>query len=234
VLIEGASGNDGRKVAGFAAKRMSYAWGIPVLQIGFAMTAPLAFQSPQLTTLWWVTLLAVFLPETVMSARMRSAASAVKADRGSKMVVILTANFSIVLGYFVASWFPSLNFGRGWRVAFFVGLAVLGGGMVFRWYAIRMLGRFFTFDVAISAGQTVIETGPYRWIRHPSYAGSLVGYIGVGLTLGNWVALLVPAMCMAAAYSYRIPVEEQALVAGLGPAYEDYRTRTWRLVPFVY
>jgi protein-S-isoprenylcysteine O-methyltransferase Ste14 len=198
------------------------------------MSVPLVFQSPLFRTLWWVTLLAVFLPETVMSKRLTSGAGAVKADRGSKMVVILTANFSIVLGYFVASWFPSMAFGRGWREVFFAGLVVLVGGMMFRWYAIRVLGRFFTFDVAISAGQTVIETGPYRWIRHPSYLGSLVGYVGVGMTLGNWVALLVPAVCMMAAYSYRIPVEERALVAGLGQAYEEYRERTWRLVPFVY
>jgi protein-S-isoprenylcysteine O-methyltransferase Ste14 len=198
------------------------------------MSVPLVFQSPLFRTLWWVTLLAVFLPETVMSKRLTSGAGAVKADRGSKMVVILTANFSIVLGSFVASWFPSMAFGRGWREVFFAGLVVLVGGMMFRWYAIRVLGRFFTFDVAISAGQTVIETGPYRWIRHPSYLGSLVGYAGVGMTLGNWVALLVPAVCMMAAYSYRIPVEERALVAGLGQAYEEYRERTWRLVPFVY
>ena len=198
------------------------------------MAIPLAFQFPFFTTLWWVALAAVFLPETVMSRRLTSAAGAVKADRGSKMVVILTANLSIVLGYFVASWFPSMNFGAGWRAAFLVGLMVLIGGMIFRWYAIRVLGRFFTFDVAISAGQTVIETGPYRWIRHPSYAGSLAAYIGIGMTLGNWVALLVPPLCMAAAYAYRIPVEERALVAGLGEAYEKYRKRTWRLVPFAY
>jgi protein-S-isoprenylcysteine O-methyltransferase Ste14 len=198
------------------------------------MTAPLAFQSPLLTTVWWLTLLAVFLPETVMSTRLRSEAGAVKADRGSMTVVIVTANLSIVLGFLVASIFPSMAFGRGWRVVFFVGLAVLVGGMAFRWYAIRMLGRFFTFDVAISAGQTVIESGPYRWVRHPSYLGSLVGYVGVGMTLGNWAALMVPVLCMAAAYSYRIPVEERALIAGLGTAYEEYRTRTWRLIPFIY
>lgn len=198
------------------------------------MSVPLVFQSPLFTTFWWVTLAAVFLPEMVMSTRLKSASGAVKADRGSMLVVILMANLSIVLGYFVASWFPSLDFGEDWRAAFFAGLGVLVGGMMFRWYAIRVLGRFFTFDVAISAGQTVIETGPYRWIRHPSYLGSLVGYVGIGLTLGNWVALLVPAVCMMAAYSYRIPVEERALVAGLGQAYEEYRERTWRLVPFVY
>jgi hypothetical protein len=106
------------------------------------MTVPPAFQSALLRTLWWATLMAVFLPETVMSMRLRSAAGAVKADRGSKMVVILTANLSILLGFLVASWLPSMAFGRGWRGVFFVGLAVLAGGTMFRWYAIRVLGRF--------------------------------------------------------------------------------------------
>jgi len=169
-----------------------------------------------------------------MSVRLTSAKGAMKADRGSKMVVIAMANISILLGILAASSFPSMAFGRDWREVFFVGLAVLVAGMAFRWYAIRVLGRFFTFDVAISKGQTVIERGPYRWIRHPSYTGSLVGYVGVGLTLGNWAALPVPVLCMAAAYSYRIPVEERALIAGLGQAYEEYRARTWRLVPFIY
>jgi protein-S-isoprenylcysteine O-methyltransferase Ste14 len=198
------------------------------------MSVPLAFQSPQLTTIWWMTLLAVFLPEIVMSRRLTSTPDAVKADRGSKLVVVVTANLSIVLGFWVASLFPSMAFGRYWRAVFFVGLAVLVGGMLFRWYAIRVLGRFFTFDVAISPGQTVIDSGPYRYVRHPSYTGSLVGYVGVGLALGNWAALLVPALCMAAAYAYRIPVEERALVKGLGQPYEEYRKRTWRLIPFVY
>ncbi len=169
-----------------------------------------------------------------MSKRLTSTAGAVKADRGSKVVVIAMANISILLGFLVASMFPSMAFGRNWRAVFFVGLVVLVAGMMFRWYAIRVLGRFFTFDVAISEGQTVIERGPYRWIRHPSYTGSLVGYVGVGLTLGNWAALAVPALFMVAAYSYRIPVEERALLAGLGQAYADYCKRTWRLVPFVY
>jgi protein-S-isoprenylcysteine O-methyltransferase Ste14 len=198
------------------------------------MTVPLAFQSPLLTTIWWVTLLAVFLPEFVMSIRLTSRAGAVRADRGSKSIVVVTANVSILLGYWVASIFPSLRFGREWRTVFFVGLSVLVGGTIFRWYAIRVLGRFFTFDVATSPGQRVVERGPYRWIRHPSYTGSLLAYVGIGLALGNWASLFVPALCMGAAYAYRIPVEERALIAGLGRPYEEYRTRTWRLLPFVF
>ena len=100
--------------------------------------------------------------------------------------------------------------------------------------AIYTLGRAFTANVTIHATQKLNRSGLFRYLRHPSYTGSLVGYVGVGLALGNWAALLVPALCMAAAYAYRIPVEERALVKGLGPPYEEYRKRTWRLIPFVY
>lgn len=115
-----------------------------------------------------------------------------------------------------------------------MGIAVWLMGALFRFYSMRVLGRFFTYDVAISADQYVVEQGPYRWLRHPSYLGSLVAEVGLGMTFTNWLALIVPALCLAAAYTYRIRIEEKALVEGLGPAYRDYMRRTWRLVPFVF
>ncbi len=98
----------------------------------------------------------------------------------------------------------------------------------------RTLGRFFTYDVAISTGQNLIEHGPYRWLRHPSYLGSLVAYIGFGMTLANWLAIFLPALCLGVAFAYRIRVEERALLQGLGSRYHEYMRRTWRLIPFVF
>jgi protein-S-isoprenylcysteine O-methyltransferase Ste14 len=94
------------------------------------------------------------------------------------------------------------------------------------------LGRFFTYDVAIHAGQTVIEAGPYRYIRHPSYTGGLVTLAGIGLALGNWAALLALLACAGTGYAYRMYVEEAALVAALGEPYKAYMLRTTRLLPF--
>jgi len=53
-------------------------------------------------------------------------------------------------------------------VVFFVGIALMLAGIAFRFYAMSLLGRFFTYNVAVHAGQTVVEAGPYRYIRHPS------------------------------------------------------------------
>jgi len=107
-------------------------------------------------------------------------------------------------------------------------------GMALRFYAMWVLGRSFTYYVAFQAGQTIVEAGPYRYIRHPSYAGALITLVGLGLALGNWASLLVLLACMASGYAYRISVEESALVAVLGDPYKQYMRRTRRLVPFLF
>ena len=106
-------------------------------------------------------------------------------------------------------------------------------GIAFRYYAMRVLGRYFTFQVDVHSGQTVIEAGPYRYVRHPSYTGALITVLGLGLTLGNWAGLLALVTCVGIGYAYRIHVEEAALVAALGEPYKEYMGRTQRLVPFV-
>jgi protein-S-isoprenylcysteine O-methyltransferase Ste14 len=116
---------------------------------------------------------------------------------------------------------------------FFLGIALMWAGIAFRYYAMRVLGRYFTFQVDVHSGQTVIEVGPYRYIRHPSYAGGLITMIGFGLSLGNWAGLLALLACVGIGYAYRIHVEEAALIAALGEPYKNYMRRTQRLVPFV-
>jgi protein-S-isoprenylcysteine O-methyltransferase Ste14 len=61
------------------------------------------------------------------------------------------------------------------------GLVALIAGIGLRWYSIRSLGRFFTMNVAVQAGHRVVRTGPYRWVRHPSYTGLLLACAGVGV-----------------------------------------------------
>ncbi len=107
-------------------------------------------------------------------------------------------------------------------------------GVALRWYCAAILGKYFTFDVAIQGGHTLVEAGPYRYIRHPSYTGALLTLFGFGLALGNWAALVAPMACLGFAYTYRIPVEENALASALGESYKQYVKRTWRLVPFVF
>jgi protein-S-isoprenylcysteine O-methyltransferase Ste14 len=105
--------------------------------------------------------------------------------------------------------------------------------MAFRYYCMRVLGRYFTFNVAVHSGQTVVEAGPYRYIRHPSYTGALITVVGLGLVLGNWAGMIALVACVGIGYAYRIRVEESALVLALGEPYRNYMLRTRRLVPFL-
>jgi protein-S-isoprenylcysteine O-methyltransferase Ste14 len=75
---------------------------------------------------------------------------------------------------------------------------------------------------------------PYRYIRRPSYTGTLMTLVGIALVLRNWAGLLALMGCTAVAYSYRITVEERALTAALGEPYKQYMQRTRRIVPFLF
>ena len=119
------------------------------------------------------------------------------------------------------------------KVWFFTGLAVLISGSLLRRYCWRVLGRYFTGNVKIQEGQTVIQEGPYRWVRHPSYTGGMMMYFGSGLTLANWLSASILLAASAAGYLYRVHVEEKALLTAMGESYHRYMQRTKRFVPFV-
>jgi protein-S-isoprenylcysteine O-methyltransferase Ste14 len=99
---------------------------------------------------------------------------------------------------------------------FVVGLVLMSAGITIRQWAAALLGQFFTIDVRVHPGQTVVERGPYRWVRHPSYTGLIMTFVGIGLALGNWAALAVLAVVPTAGLVVRIHFEERALLEGLG------------------
>ena len=97
-------------------------------------------------------------------------------------------------------------------------LALAVGGLVLRLWPIRTLGRFFTSTVQVAPDQKVVETGPYRLLRHPSYRGALVTACGVVLTMLSPLGIALVLLLALPAYLHRIVVEEVALVEGLGDA----------------
>ncbi len=115
-----------------------------------------------------------------------------------------------------------------------ISLGVFAVGTLLRWWAIWHLGQFFTVDVAVADDQCVVDTGPYRWVRHPSYSGLLLQFTGVGLALFHCLSLAVIILPIGWALLHRIRVEEKALSAALGDAYKKYASATRRLVPLVY
>ena len=116
---------------------------------------------------------------------------------------------------------------------FYLGLALMFAGLVFRGYAIRQLGRFFVPEVAIQPGQRVIDTGLYRYIRHPSYMGTFITSLGYGLALTNGLSLATMLIVPGVIYGFRMRVEEAALLEAFGEEYRAYMRRTKRLIPFI-
>jgi len=96
------------------------------------------------------------------------------------------------------------------------------------------LGALYTRTLQIQPDQRVITDGPYRVIRHPGYAGTLLLWIGATLATTNWPAIVVATPVIISAYVYRIHCEEAMLASTFGEQYGIYRAHTWKLIPFVY
>ncbi len=152
-------------------------------------------------------------------------------DRGSWAVLSLSVIVSIV----VSLWDHTAPLGGPlplWALA--VGQLAMLLGISVRSWALLVLGRFFTTRVSFQEGHRLVTGGPYRWVRHPSYTGALLSLLGFPLACGSLLGLVVALVVVPGAFVYRIHVEEQALREGFGPAYEQYSSRTYRLVPGLY
>ena len=172
------------------------------------------------------------LSEAGLGLIKRSRDDSVDADDSSLRVLWVTIMLAVTAGMLASSRVPGAAIQN--RAIFWVGCGLFCLGIALRWYAIVYLGRFFTVNVAIHSGHEVIDTGPYRRIRHPSYAGALLAFLGLALCLANWWSLVLITVPIVWAFSRRISVEESALASALGAPYLQYMSRTRRLIPFIY
>jgi len=164
----------------------------------------------------------------------RDRPEAVKADKGSRIVLGLSAAVGFDSAYFISP-LATAAVMRNPGFAAWIGLGLFWCGIGLRVWSFQTLGRYFTFTVQTSADQPVIKTGPYRVVRHPSYAGVLLAAMGLSLLLfANWLALLFVTTALFVGLGYRIKVEERALVLQLGNSYSRYASSRKRLVPFVW
>lgn len=111
---------------------------------------------------------------------------------------------------------------------------LIWGGMAFRLWAILTLGRYFRTTVFLQGDHKLIANGPYRFIRHPAYTGSIITITGIGLFMNNWISVLGAFAISLVGYVRRIYVEEDALHSAFGPQYEELRSKTWAVFPLVW
>jgi protein-S-isoprenylcysteine O-methyltransferase Ste14 len=122
--------------------------------------------------------------------------------------------------------------GGAWLFA--LGVLIAWLGLLLRWWSFVSLGEYFTVVVKTSEDQPVVDRGPYRVLRHPSYTGLLLAFLGGGLMLANWVSTAGAVGVVLAALIYRLRIEERALEAALGNRYREYAASRARLIPFVW
>jgi protein-S-isoprenylcysteine O-methyltransferase Ste14 len=163
----------------------------------------------------------------------RSGSNAISKDQGSRWVIMIAELVGLGCGILAAYHFHSYVIPA--RNLFCVfGVCVFVMGMALRLYSIIYLGPFFTNNVAIAKDHRLIDSGPYRYIRHPSYTGALMLFFGLGLSMGNWLSVVVIIVPVFAAFWWRMGIEETALLDALGEPYCCYMKSTKRLVPMIY
>ncbi|MFN2624260.1 MAG: isoprenylcysteine carboxylmethyltransferase family protein [Chthoniobacterales bacterium] len=182
-----------------------------------------------------------FASEVLLTVTRRSRSkTGTKKDRSTLGIIWVVIGLSIAAGMFVAQssflrdkgvWMFELPPGHAVTVA---AVALFAAGLILRWWAIVTLGRFFTVDVTIESDHELVEQGPFQWVRHPSYTGVLLAFVGWALTLWNWAAITVVLVPIFAAFIRRMNVEEEALRGALGERYAQYMRRTKRLMPGIY
>jgi protein-S-isoprenylcysteine O-methyltransferase len=164
--------------------------------------------------------------------RSRRAPGATRTDRGSLRLLWIVITLAITTAVSLSGGRPGfVPIPHAWIRA--AALVLFAGGLGLRWWAVITLGKFFTIDVATHDDHALVSTGPFRFVRHPSYTGLLLAFLGFGVSLGNAVSLLVLMVPIVATLAYRMRVEEAVLRRALGTSYEAYCARTKRLIPGV-
>ncbi|KAH7911532.1 hypothetical protein BJ138DRAFT_906417 [Hygrophoropsis aurantiaca] len=138
--------------------------------------------------------------------------------------------------------------------AFVIGSALMTASGLLRWFCYRTLGRFFTFQLSVRKAHALVTDGPYSVVRHPSYTGALLGFIGVCMVHGSRTSWLrtsgvldltgVKALGVSAFSIYsltvvclglRIPREDEMLHKRFRGEWEDWAHQVrYRLIPGIW
>lgn len=199
------------------------------------MHTTLIAHHPLLATLFWLSFYGwFFFFETWVSARdKRAKVTELHTDARSATFLLVMFYVGIGLSFIAAFLLPQFTLPH--RMYFFVGgIMLIWGGVAFRYWSIKTLGKYFRTLVLIQDDHRLISDGPYRYLRHPAYAGTLVSVLGVGLALGNSIGVSLMVLCALFGYVRRIYVEEAALKRRFREKYDAYHARTWHLIPFVW
>ena len=173
------------------------------------------------------------LSEIILSRLMRVNDSHNNYDKSSLKILWITICISITLGII----FRNSNFEVTAQYSTLInqiGIFLICIGLIIRWIAILKLKKSFTVNVAVTENQTIVQSGIYKHIRHPSYLGSLLSFCGLGIVFNNWLTFVIIFIPIFSSFMYRIHIEEKLLSQVFGTKYMKYIENSWKLIPKVY
>ncbi|HEV2457716.1 MAG TPA: isoprenylcysteine carboxylmethyltransferase family protein, partial [Ktedonobacterales bacterium] len=153
---------------------------------------PLIYTTPAYTITFVGVIVLTRIPEIISASRWRPQRdpSARQVDRGSFVVMSIVTGGGVVMACVLAAIWTGAAIPWLRPQVTIAGIVVIVLGAALRWWSILTLGRYFTFEVAVRSTQSVVQSGPYRFVRHPSYTAILIMLLGVGMALANWASLV--------------------------------------------
>lgn len=153
-----------------------------------------------------------------------------RGDKGTYFLVYLTVLFSVIISFVLG--FNGLL--RLPTIVSYIGILCILSGTILREFSILTLDQYFSFQISIVEDHRVVDSGPYHLIRHPAYTGIILSLLGISLALSSMVAVLVVIVICTIAFGLRIEFEEKLMLEEFGDDYLDYKSRTKKLIPFIY
>jgi protein-S-isoprenylcysteine O-methyltransferase Ste14 len=153
-------------------------------------------------------------------------------DKGSIWILVLT----ISIGYWLSFFIASTKTGRiyYWNTFFIIGFVLVAIGLIIRVISILTLKQQFTYTVTKIENHQIIDTGIYKYIRHPGYLGQLIIFFGIATSLSNWLSEILMIVPVLVGYLNRIRVEEKFMTQQMGQKYTEYQNRTKKLIPKIF
>jgi len=175
----------------------------------------------------------VWIVSEIILGRVAKAAPGNNRDQSSLTIIWITIIVSISAGVMLKVFLiGSIIFYP--EFVHLIGIILIAIGLLIRWIAIISLRKYFTVDVSVKDDQQLIKTGLYKVVRHPSYTGSLLSFLGLGIAFVNWLTIAIIFIPILFAFLNRISVEENVLTERFGEEYTSYCNETKKLIPGIY
>jgi len=171
--------------------------------------------------------------EVFMNLRQRSKSKVISSSDKSSLWWLYGL---ITVGYALSFSIGATRIGRiyNWNTFFAIGMTLFVIGLMIRIHSLLTLKQYFTYSVAKVENHKIIETGLYKFIRHPGYLGQLIIFIGISTSISNWLSIPAMMIPITLGYLYRINIEERFMLEQLGEDYLIYQKRTKRIIPMIY